>query len=208
MDPALVAQFWTIGLLLVLTPGADWAYAIAAGVQTRNVAPSILGMLAGYTLVVSAVALGAGALVTRIPGALMALTVIGGAYLIWLGIRTLTSPAGPITAGDATIDGVPLKRFLRGAGVSGINPKGLLLLLALLPQFTTPHALPPTLQMFGLGAIHLINCAVVYSIVAVLAKRLLRSRPRAAFYVTKAAGVAMVGIGLALLAERVAEAVG
>jgi threonine/homoserine/homoserine lactone efflux protein len=205
VDPALVAQFWTIALLLVLTPGADWAYAIAAGIQTRNVAPSILGILAGYAVVVSAVALGVGALVTQVPGALPALTVVGGGYLVWLGVRTLASRVGPVDAGDATIEGVPLRRFLRGAGVSGINPKGLLLLLALLPQFTTPHALPPTLQMFALGGIHLLDCAVVYSVVALLAKRLLGSRPRAALYVTKAAGIAMLGIGAALLVERVAE---
>ncbi|MFD9006259.1 hypothetical protein ACFV0T_35835 [Streptomyces sp. NPDC059582] len=33
MDSTTVAAFLAVDLLLVLTPGADWAYAIAAGLR-------------------------------------------------------------------------------------------------------------------------------------------------------------------------------
>ena len=52
-----VIAFWTVSLALVLVPGADWAYAIAAGLRDRSVLPAVAGMLAGYlalTLVVAA----------------------------------------------------------------------------------------------------------------------------------------------------------
>lgn len=89
MDIALVMQFWVVAVMLALTPGADWAYAISAGLRARSIAPSILGMIAGYTVVIVAVALGLGALVTAYPVTLTTLTVVGALYLIFLGATTL-----------------------------------------------------------------------------------------------------------------------
>lgn len=88
-----------------------------------------------------------------------------------------------------------LAQFARGSGVSGINPKGLLLLLALLPQFTSRDGWPSSLQMLALGGLHILSWAVVYFTVAVLARRILRSRPGATVVVTTLAGIAMTLIG-------------
>jgi threonine/homoserine/homoserine lactone efflux protein len=96
----------------------------------------------------------------------------------------------------------PARQFLRGAGVSATNPKGRLL-LALLPQFTAQRGWPAAAQMLALGGIHLLNCAVVYFTVALLARRILRSRPRATVIVTKISGAAMTLIGAGLLIERI-----
>lgn len=199
-------QFWTVALLLALTPGADWAYAIAAGLQPRSVVPSILGMVGGYLVVVIAVAVGIGALVTEVPGTLTVLTLAGAAYLLYLGCSTLTTRAAAtaVVASDRPVGTSARARFLRGAGVSGINPKGILLLLALLPQFVAPHGWPAPVQMGVLGGLHLIDCAVVYVLVALAARRILRSRPRAAVVVTKVSGALMLLIGVVLLAEQVA----
>jgi threonine/homoserine/homoserine lactone efflux protein len=204
VDLTLVLQFWTVALLLALTPGADWAYAIAAGLQPRSVLPSIAGMVAGYVVVVVVVALGIGALVTEYPAALAALTFAGAAYLLYLGVSTLLARSRPaVAASDRPVGTSARTRFLRGAGVSGINPKGVLLLLALLPQFVSPHGWPAPVQMGVLGSLHLLDCAVVYLLVALAARRILGSRPRASIVVTKVSGVLMVLIGLGLLAEQV-----
>ncbi|MGG7466550.1 LysE family translocator [Plantibacter sp. YIM 135347] len=205
MDASLIGQFWVVAVLLALTPGADWAYAIAAGLRARTILPSILGMLTGYAVVITIVAVGVGALVTTYPMLLTVLTLAGGAYLIWLGLSTLFRPVPPIQASDEPIRGGAVGQFFRGAGVSAINPKGLLLLLALLPQFTSATGWPSTTQMLVLGALHLLNCAVIYSSVAHLARRLLRSRPKAAVVVTKASGIVMTLIGAGILVERIIE---
>ncbi|MDN2863962.1 LysE family transporter, partial [Campylobacter coli] len=76
----------TIAVLLALTPGADWAYIMGAGVRAKSAAPSILGMLTAYAVVIVAVALGVGTLVTQYPVVLTVLTLGGAAYLIWLGV--------------------------------------------------------------------------------------------------------------------------
>jgi threonine/homoserine/homoserine lactone efflux protein len=203
VDASLVVQYWIVAILLTLTPGADWAFAITTGLRARSVVPPLLGILFGYAMVIVVVAVGVGSLITRYPAALTALTFAGACYLLWLGLTTLTRPAGHLTASDQPIAASPARQFLRGVGVSSTNPKGLLLLLALLPQFTSPRGWPPAAQMLALGGIHLLNSAAVYFTVALLARRLLRSRPRATVIVTKFSGAAMTLIGAGLLIERI-----
>lgn len=203
MDLSVVVQFWIVAILLALAPGADWAFAITAGLRARSVVPPVLGILFGYAIVITVVAVGVGSLVARYPVALTAATVIGACYLLWLGVTTLSRPVGPVAASDGPLGGSSFCQFARGTGVSATNPKGLLLLLALLPQFISPHGWPPSAQMLALGGIHLVNCAVVYFTVALLARRVLRSRPRAIVIVTRLSGTAMTLIGAGLLIERV-----
>ena len=205
MDATLALQFWLVGIVLVLTPGPDWAYAIASGVRSPRVAPAVAGMVAGHGAVVVLVAVGLGALLSAQPSAMTALTLVGAAYLMYLGIRTLRAPAGPLAADSAAVGVDPMRQFLTGTGISGVNPKGLILLLALLPQFTSPTGWAPGLQMLALGGLHLLNCAVVYSVVGVLANRVLSSRPSTAALVSRAAGILMTGMGAALLLEKGAQ---
>lgn len=203
MDWSLLVQFWVVGIALTFTPGADWAYAIAAGIRARSVAPSVLGLLFGYVVVITVVALGLGAVMMRHPAAMTVLTFVGAFYLVWLGVATLRSRPEPYTAGDQDPGSGAMSQFLRGAGISGLNPKGILLLIALLPQFVSPDGAPVPVQMLALGGVHLMNSAVVYTCVALLARRILRSRPAAARVVTKVAGAVMVLLGLVLVVEQV-----
>jgi threonine/homoserine/homoserine lactone efflux protein len=202
MNLALVAQFWAVAALLALVPGADWAYTISAGLRARSILPAIAGILAGYVVVVGVVAFGLGALVTRFPLALTILTAAGGLYLLWLGGNTLLRRAPTIALDEAPLAESAGKQFLRGCGVSGLNPKGLLLVVALLPQFTTPGGWPVWAQLLTLGSFHILDCAVIYTTVAFLARRLLRSRPRATVVITKVAGCAMLLVGGSMLVER------
>jgi threonine/homoserine/homoserine lactone efflux protein len=88
-----VAAFWAVSFLLVITPGADWAYAIAAGLRHRLVFPAVGGLLAGHLAATAVVAAGVGALMARSPLVLTMLTAVGAAYLVWLGIGMLAHPA-------------------------------------------------------------------------------------------------------------------
>jgi len=95
------------------------------------------------------------------------------------------------------------REFLKGFGTSGTNPKALLLYLALIPQFVDPAAtLALPLQSLVLGLSHFGVSVLVYTLVALGARRLLRSRPAAARAVTLASGVLMVCVALVLLGER------
>ena len=188
--------------LFVVTPGADWAYAIAAGLRHRVVLPAVGGLLVGHLAATVVVAAGVGALLAQAPLLLSVLTAVGAVYLAWLGISMLARPALP----QAGVDETPrswLRQAAKGAGISGLNPKVFLLFLAVLPQFTDPNAAwPLALQIVVLGLVHVTSCAVVYTGVGTGARRVLRARPAGALAVTRSSGAAMIVIGVMLLGEK------
>ncbi|PPF75082.1 LysE family translocator [Pseudoclavibacter sp. Z016] len=204
MSIGLIAAFWVVSILFVITPGADWAYAITAGLRDRSPLPAVLGMLAGHLIATLVVAAGVGVLVSRVPGLLTVITVAGALYLVWLGIGLLRAPAAVPQAEDGVaITSSPFAQAAKGVGISGLNPKVFLLFLALLPQFTdAAEPWPVAVQMTVLGLIHLASCAVVYLLVGYGARKVLRARPRAAFVVTRVSGVAMILIGIVLVVEK------
>ncbi|MGW6007173.1 LysE family translocator [Oerskovia enterophila] len=202
MSVATIAAFWAVSLVFVVTPGADWAYAITAGLRHRSVLPAVGGMLAGHLAAALVVAAGVGVLVSRSPAVLTILTMLGAAYIAWLGVTMLARPGGPVTEGDH-VAGSWVRQAAKGLGTSGLNPKVLLLFLALLPQFTDPAGRWPVgAQIAALGAVHMVGCAVVYLLVAFGARHVLRSRPGASRVVTRVSGVAMILIGTALVLEQ------
>lgn len=203
MEPQAIIGFFAVAVTLSLTPGPDWAFSIAAGLGRRSFVPAIAGLCSGYLLHTVLLSVGIAALVATMPQVLAWLTVAGALYLLWLGFTTARSWR---SAGFATGDsqrGGRLASYLRGVGTSSINPKGMLLFVALLPQFIKPTAaLPVPAQSGILGLVFVATAALVYSAVATAARRLLRSRPGAARGVTLASGIIMLGLGTALLAEQ------
>ena len=201
MGIAAIAAFWGVSILFVITPGADWAYAITAGMRQRTV-PAVVGMLTGHVAATLIVAAGVGALISGLPAALTVLTVAGALYLVWLGIGTLRRPA-VVHAGDQLSATSSATWWWKGFGVSGLNPKVFLLFLAILPQFTDRTSdWPLAAQIVVLGLVHVASCAVVYLAVGLGAGTVLRSRPTAARIVSRVSGIAMIAIGAFLLIER------
>lgn len=206
MNPQLFFAFVLVAAALACTPGVDWAYSITAGLRQRSFVPAVAGLCGGYVLHTLLMVVGLAALLSGMPGVLGWLTVAGAGYLLWLGISTLRSWRGAsFSAAEAV--GRPanqLRIFLQGMGTSGINPKGLLFYVALVPQFVSPDAaLPLPVQSGLLGLTFVLLAGIVYTCVALMARKLLQSRPGAARAVTLASGVIMIGLGSVLLAEQV-----
>ena len=200
MDVFTVLAFWGVSALFVVTPGADWAYAIAAGIRGR-VAPAVIGLLLGHLVATIVVAGGVGTLVASMPLLLTILTVTGSLYLVWLGLSTLITP--PVASAGDTEGASWLGWAFKGFGVSGLNPKVFLLFLALLPQFVSPEASwPLTAQIVTLGCLHIATCAAVYTAVGLGSRAVLGTRPAAARVVGRVSGALMIVIGLFLIAER------
>jgi threonine/homoserine/homoserine lactone efflux protein len=198
-----IAAFWVVALLLIVVPGADWAFVIGSGLQGHSPLASVSGLILGYAAVTVVVAAGIGALVSGTPPVLSALTIVGGLYLIWHGARTFARPS----AADNTPPGPGARTnravLVKGMGVSALNPKGLLLFLALLPQFTSPRwSLPVGVQLGVLGMVFMASCAVFYLCLGSLAGKILQARPAAARVITRFSATAMIVIGALLLAER------
>lgn len=202
MTLSVLAAFWAVSFLFVITPGVDWAYAIAAGTRGRFVVPAVGGMLGGHLVATLIVAAGVGGVLVKIPHALTLLTLAGAGYLLWLGLNMLLKPSAPLT-GEGAETGTWLNWVTKGFCVSGLNPKVLLLFLALLPQFTDPVAAwPVPVQILALGLLHASSCGVVYLAVGFGARAILGSRPGASIWVSRLSGAAMIVIAVLLAAER------
>jgi threonine/homoserine/homoserine lactone efflux protein len=197
-----VLAFWVVALVLIVVPGADWAFTISAGLRGRSVVSAVGGLVIGYTAMTVVVAAGVGALVARTPAALTALTVVGGAYLVWHGATTLVRPATSASTADGAYR-THREILVRGVGVSGLNPKGLLIFLALLPQFTSPGASWPVAVQIGfLGLLFTTTCAAFYLGLGSFARMILHARPALARTVSRLSGGAMALIGTFLIADR------
>ncbi|MFE3736822.1 LysE family translocator [Streptomyces sp. NPDC059134] len=204
MDTTTLAAFLAVDLLLVCTPGADWAYTISAGLRNRALGPAVLGLIAGYAGYTLLAVAGLVVIVASSPAALTVLTVAGAGYLVWLGQGALRRPA-TVAAAEEAMASSRTRILLRGAGISGLNPKALLLYFSLFPQFIDAgDGWPVAAQTGLLGALHMAACAVVYLGVGLLARTVLKARPSAARAVTRASGAMMIGIGGFLLVERLA----
>lgn len=203
MDWPMVAAFWGVSILLVLTPGVDWAYVISAGLGRRSgVFPAVLGVLTGHALATLAVAAGVAALVAASPVTMTVLTFAGSGYMIWLGTQTLRHPPSADLEARAIMASSG-RLFVKGLVMNLLNPKLYLFFLALLPQFISSTASWPVgLQIVVLGALHTATCAVVYFAVGYGASAVLAGKPRAAKIVSVVSGVVMIGLGLALIAEE------
>ncbi|KAB1642710.1 LysE family translocator [Gulosibacter chungangensis] len=202
MDWPMVASFWGVSILLVLTPGMDWAYVISAGLGRRQgVLPAVLGVLSGHAIATLAVSAGLATLVAASPVTMTILTFAGSGYMIWLGIQILRQPANTNLETRA-ISANNSRLFVKGLVMNLLNPKLYLFFVALLPQFiSTTASWPIGVQIVLLGGIHILTCAGAYFAVGYGASSILIGRPRAAKIVGILSGVVMVGLGLALIAE-------
>jgi len=230
MSSSSFAAFWAVSFLFVITPGVDWAYAISAGMRGRVVVPAVTGLLLGHLTATVIVAVGVGSFVAHNPTTLAVLTTVGALYLLWLGINMLIRPPQPGAVERPQETAMPFpprergkktwggpsfscetqesdswaRWTIKGAGVSGLNPKVFLLFLALLPQFTDPAAAwSVPVQIVALGLVHICSCGVVYLLVGFGSQTLLRTRPRAAQIVSRISGAAMTAIAVLLFAEQV-----
>jgi threonine/homoserine/homoserine lactone efflux protein len=203
MAAGSVVAFWAVGLLLIMVPGADWAFVLGVSLRGRSVLPAVGGLVLGYTGITIVVAAGVGAVVGRSPALLGGLTVVGGCYLIWHGATTFARPAAPPVAAGAPAADTGRAVMARGLGVSALNPKGLLIFLALLPQFTNPRwSWPLTAQLGLLGLVFAASCGAFYLGLGSAARKILAARPAAARAVTRFSGAAMVVIGALLLVRH------
>jgi threonine/homoserine/homoserine lactone efflux protein len=103
----------------------------------------------GALLQIGVVALGAVAILKTSPVLYSVLKVLGGAYLIWLGVQRIRTR---YTDRDAAID-VPNNVLLSSALIEASNPKSALFYFSFLVQFTDPSAsVGLGWQLFLLGA--------------------------------------------------------
>jgi homoserine/homoserine lactone efflux protein len=193
-----------------LSPGAGAIQSMATGLThgLRRGWWSVAGLQIGLMTQLTVVAVGLGAAVSR---SLLAFTVIkwiGVGYLVFLAVRQWRSTAVDLASEvRADSDGGRLALLTRGSLVNLTNPKGLVFLLAVLPQFVVPtDALLP--QYLAIGATMTVVDVVVMGAYTGFAARLLGwlrtprqqtvlNRTMSGFFAVAAVGLSLVRRGTA-----------
>ena len=138
-DPSTLIPFVIASAILVLIPGPAVLYIVSTGIGRgrRMALASMLGIETGALFHVAAAAVGLSAVVASSVVAYSVIKYAGGAYLIYLGIKTLRhrDDSNPLKVPGATS---ARAAFKRGVIVNVLNPKLALFFLAFLPQFVTP----------------------------------------------------------------------
>lgn len=151
-DPAVLSAFIAAGLLLNITPGADFLFVSASGIAggPRIGMAAALGINIGITLHVLLAAAGVSALLLAYPASYHAIRYAGAAYLVYLAVQAWGS-SGDIGDGKAASSAVTAIK--RGFFTNVLNPKTVLFIFAFIPQFTDPAIGSIWLQVLILGAI-------------------------------------------------------
>ena len=169
--------FFIASWLISLSPGAGAISCMAAGLRYgfRRTLWNIAGLLLGILFVLAIVAAGLGAILAASSLAFAIVKWLGVAYLVWLGVQQWRAPAFAVTAdaGEQSLGATPRELLLRGFLVNATNPKGIVFMLAVLPQFIDP-AQPQLPQYVLCGATLAFTDVVVMSGYTIFAARVLR----------------------------------
>jgi threonine/homoserine/homoserine lactone efflux protein len=175
--------------------------ALASG---RRVAVwSIVGNALGEYVQVVAVAFGIGALAERSVAAFTSLKLVGGAYLVYLGAKTFRQRRSLATALAAPPELRSDRRsFAQGAIVGVTNPKTVVFLAAILPQFVDRAGghVPNQILLLGLVfAVIAIVSDTTWALAAGRCRRWFARSPRRLELIGGAGGLAIVAIGAGLI---------
>jgi homoserine/homoserine lactone efflux protein len=143
---------------IALSPGSGAVLSMSHGLAygVRGASATILGLQAGLAVILLVAGAGVGALLVASATAFTVVKVVGAAYLMWLGWRQWRAPvaagadeSGPTAAAPSA--GLPPVRQRLGIGffTNVTNPKGIVFMVAVLPQFIDP-ARPLWLQLLVL----------------------------------------------------------
>ncbi|TDR72461.1 LysE family translocator [Paludibacterium purpuratum] len=134
--------FVTTTFFVSAAPGPNMLLAMTHGIHygVRATVITCLGLMVGLLLYILVSAAGLGALLTASPRLFAAVSYLGAAFLVYLGIRSWR--AAPVTPEAARAAGgmATLQRFRHGFFVALSNPKAVIFFTALFPQFMNPHS--------------------------------------------------------------------
>ena len=192
-------------LIVVISPGPDNILAISRGLSQGRGAAALSAVGAGLGIMFHTVAatLGLSLILHTTPWAFWAVKAVGGAYLIWLGVRALRSR--DLVSFEPSARQSMRKVFLTGLMSNVLNPKPGLFVLAFLPQFVSASRGPVAIQMLVYGAIFALLTAVIFTLLGGSAARLsawLQRHPRTGTGLNVGAGLTFVASGLSVLALK------
>lgn len=206
-----LAAFLVTVYVLILIPGPSVLFVVSRGVALgrRAALATVIGNTTGLLFQLVLVVVGLGSILASSDTVYTAIKLVGGAYLVILGLRSirdrkqLAVVLAPTAVAPHRLGTIVREGFIVGA----TNPKGLIIFTAVLPEFIDRSLGHPTLQLATLGVV----CAVIavlsdgsWAIASGTARAWLGRSPRRLERLSAGGGVTMIalGVGLALTGRR------
>lgn len=197
--------FGVTALVVIVIPGPSVLFVVGRALAGgRRVAIlTVVGNALGEYVQVIAVAFGVGALAEQSVAAFTALKLVGGAYLVYLGVRTFRERRSLAAALAAPTSMQSDRRsFIQGVTVGVTNPKTVVFLAAILPQFVSRAGgdVPAQILLLGLifAAIALLSDSM-WALAAGGFRTWFARSPRRLELIGGAGGLAIVAVGAGLL---------
>ena len=196
-----VSVFLLAALGLLLVPGPAVLYIVTRSVAHGRKAglASVLGIELATLCHAMAAAFGLSAILLASFLAFSLVKYLGAGYLIYLGIKTITSKSASPAKDDSSTPSLS-QMFRKGFLVNLLNPKTALFFYAFLPQFVNPARGSSILQILLLGALFVVLATITDSTYAVISSgvgRMITQKagfPRIQKYVT---GGIYISLGVA-----------
>ena len=168
--------FFLASWIISLSPGAGAIASMSSGLQYGFLRGywNAIGLQIGLAMQIAVVAGGLGAILAASSNAFYAIKWFGVAYLVYLAVKQWRALPMDMTD-DAAVRpiGKPMAMMFRGFLVNASNPKALVFMLAVLPQFVNPQA-PLLAQYLILGATMISVDMIVMAGYTGLASKVLR----------------------------------
>jgi len=199
--------FLAAGILLNLTPGPDTAYILGRSIAQGREAgiASALGICVGSIFHSCAAALGLSAILATSAVAFAAIKLLGGAYLIFLGIKMLLDRRRQLSLPSNFRRRTTIAAFRQGVFTNVLNPKVALFFLAFLPQFIDPASNMKLLAFLALGLTFVttgtIWCLILAWFASAFSERL-RENETIGQWLNRAAGALFVFLGARLATTK------
>ena len=201
--PSRYPEYLVAAMIIILAPGPSVLFIIARAIawgRATAVATAAGNVTGAFTLSL-AVAFGLGPILQRSDLAFLAVQLLGGLYLIYLGIDAIRH--SEIHAEDMINQGEIRPSAMRSARdgfwVGALNPKGLVFFAAILPQFVDRDSGSVTAQLVLMGATFAILAFFSdggWGLIAGTVRNWMANSPKRLVVMRRVGGTVMILLGL------------
>lgn len=202
---ANLVAFALVAIPLILVPGPSVLFVIGRSLSLGKVGGllSVVGNAIGALVIAIAVAFGVGIVIAQSVVLFTIVKIAGALYLVWLGIQAIRHRRDAAETATAAVAARSTVRLLVQGFIVGVsNPKTIVFLIAMLPQFVDYTAGGIPMQMLILGAVFIAIALVsdgAWALLAGSARDWFARSPRRISTLGATGGVVMIGLGVGSL---------